>query len=74
MMSSETLELVLCTITQLQYKVDTKREIDDTWTKVKQIFMTEMNKLPDIPSSNLKKQKRKFRKSQPFWNEELDTL
>ena len=74
MMSDETLELVLSAIAMLECKVDTKKEIDDTWAKVKEIFMTEMSKLPDIPSSKFKKQNRKFRKSKPFWNDELEIL
>ena len=31
-----------------------------------------MDSLPSIPTSNSKKQKRKFRKSQLFWNDELE--
>ena len=74
MMSSETLELVLQAITKLERRVETKKEIDNLWSEVKQIILAEMQKLPDIPRSNIKKQKQKFRKSKPFWNQELETL
>ena len=74
MMNEETLELVLQAISGLEDKVQTKLEIDQRWVKVKQILLTELNKLPDIPHSTYKKQNRKFRKSKPFWNAELETL
>ena len=74
MMSSETLELVLQAITKLERRVETKKDIDNLWSEVKQIILAEMQKLPDIPRSNIKKQKQKFRKSKPFWNQELETL
>ena len=74
MMSNETLELVLLTISRLQNIVDTKEEINELWSEVKQIFLSEMSTLADIPQSNLKKQNRKFRKSKPFWNQELEQL
>ena len=74
LMSRETLELVLATISRLQTTVDTKEEMNRLWTEVKEIFITEMNKLPDIPRSSCKKLNRKFRKSKPFWNQELEQL
>ena len=74
LMSRETLELVLATISRLQTTVDTKEEINRLWIEVKEIFITEMNKLPDIPRSSSKKLNRKFRKSKPFWNQELEQL
>ena len=74
MMSAETLELVLQAISKLENIVDTKKEIDNLWSEVKHIILAEMHKLPDLPRSNFKKQKQKFRKSKPFWNEELETL
>ena len=51
-MSQETLELVLATITKLQTIVDTNEELDVLWAEVKNIFVSEMSKLPDIPRSN----------------------
>ena len=38
------------------------------------IFLIEMSKLPDLPSSNSKKGRRQKRKSKPFWNQELNDL
>ena len=74
MMGQETLELVLQTISKLQNIVDTKDEIDLLWNEVKQIFLSEMSKLPDIPRSDFNKQNRKFRKCKPFWNEDLESF
>ena len=73
-MSQKTLELILSTIAKLENIVDTKDEINLLWAEVKNIFLAEMNNLPDKPSSTFKKQKRKFRKSKPFWNDELENL
>ena len=73
-MSNETLELVLQAITRLENKVNTKKEIDNLWTEVKKIFMSEMDKLPDIPRSVKRKLNKKFNKSKPFWNAELENL
>ena len=73
-MSQETLELVLSTISRLQTAVDTKEEIDLLWAEVKNVFISEMSNLPDIPKSNFKKENRKFRKCKPFWNQELEEL
>ena len=74
MMSKETLELILQAIKKLEVKVDTKKEIDLLWNEVKQILLSEMNSLPDIPQTDCKKLNRKFRKSKPFWNQELESL
>ena len=74
LMGQETLELVLKTIYKLENIVNTKEEINVLWTDVKNIFLAEMSNLPDIPCSRNKKQNRKFRKSKPFWNEELESL
>ena len=73
-MSSNTLSIVLSTITRLENAVNTKNEIDALWLEVKNIFISEMSTLPDVPVSNLKKQKRKFRKGKSFWNPELENL
>lgn len=74
MMSDETRELVLNTISKIEEKVDSKVEIDRLWMEVKQIILSEMKKLPDLPRSKFKKQNKKFKKSNPFWNEELQML
>ena len=74
MMKDEIMELVLEAVTRLKNKVKTKTEIDRQWAEVKGILLKEMNRLPDIPSSTMKKQNRKFKKSKPFWNKELEIL
>ena len=73
-MSEEIHNLVLLTINKLENKVNTKNELDQLWLEIKNIFLKEMDKLPSIPTSSSKKQKRKFRKSQLFWNDELERL
>ena len=35
--------------------------------------LSEISTLPDLPTSNCKKLTLKFRKSQPFWNDNLVT-
>ena len=44
------------------------------WLEVKNIFVLELSKLPDLPTSNSNKNKKRFRKSQPFWNDELQGI
>ena len=60
MMNEETREKVVEAIAKLEHKVDTKMEIDKSWAEVKGIILEEMNKLPDLPSSTLKKENKKF--------------
>ena len=60
MMSQDTLELVLVTISKLQTQINTKEEINRLWAEVKNVFISEMNKLPDIFRSAHKKQNKKF--------------
>ena len=55
MMSEETTELVHQAITRLEQKVDSKKEIDLKWAEVKNILLTELKKLPDIPFSTQNK-------------------
>ena len=74
MMSDEVLEQVLQAISKLENEVNTKEEINQRWTEVKQIILSEMNNLPAVSRSSFKNQNRKFRKSKPFWNLELETL
>ena len=73
-MSKETTNLVLFTINKLENQVNTKTEIDTLWLEIKNIFLNEMDSLPNLPTSNLKKQNSKFKKSQSFWNQELEGL
>ena len=73
-MSKETTNLVLFTINKLENQVNTKTEIDTLWLEIKNIFLNEMDSLPNLPTSNLKNQNSKFKKSQSFWNQELEGL
>ena len=73
-MSNDTLNIILFTIHKLENKANNKNEIDKLWLEVKNIFLSEMDSLPDIPASNSKKQNRKFKKSKSFWNPELEKL
>ena len=74
MMGPETLRLFLETIGKLENQVDSKAEIDSLWSDIKQIFLSELNKLPDLPVSTNKKQNRRFIKCKSFWNNELESL
>ena len=58
-MSGETQNLVLETIAKLEHNVKTQTEIDRLWGEVKNIFLTEMSKLPDLPTSNKKHNNKK---------------
>ena len=73
-MSEETRLLVVDTIARLENQIENQGEINRLWKEIKQLFLNEMEKLPDIPTSNSKKMKRNFRKLQPFWNDELRNL
>ena len=65
-MSAETQQLVQETITRLKFNVNSQNEIDKMWLEVKNIFVLELSKLPDLPTSNSNKNKKLFIKSQPF--------
>ena len=41
---------------------------------MKHLFLSEMAKLPDLPNSQNKNAKNKFRKSKEFWNDELEEI
>ena len=73
-MSEEIHQQVLDTITRIENIGKTQTEIDSLWTEIKNLFLNEMKTLPDLPTSGNKKMKKKFRKSQPFWCQELDRL
>ena len=36
-------------------------------------MLNELGSLPDLPTSNSKKNNKQFKKSQPFWNQNLDS-
>ena len=65
---------VLDTINKIERSQATHCEINKLWSEIKILFLSELEKLPSIPVSFNKKQKKLFRKSQPFWNSDLETL
>ena len=73
-MSDQIHQMVLETISKLENATKTQHEIDRLWIEIKNLFFDEMNSLPDLPKPNNKKLKSKFRKMQPFWNNELANL
>ena len=73
-LSEDTFQLILSTINKLEIIANTKAEIDQLWLEVKNVILAEMSSLPELPSSSFKKQNRKFKKSNKFWNDELETL
>ena len=73
-MSEEISNEILYTINRLEMGIKNQADIDKLWGEVKALFLSEMSKLPDIPTSMNKKCNKKFRKCQPFWNNELELL
>ena len=73
-MSEEISNQILNTINKLEMGIKNQNEIDRLWFEVKTLFLNEMSKLPDLPTSTNKKNNRNFRKCQPFWNNELENL
>ena len=61
-MSDETRQLVLDTIAKLETASKNQAEINRLWLEVKTLFLDEMGSLPNIPSSNCKKNEQKFQK------------
>ena len=59
------------TILKLETVVQNQCKLDQAWSGVKSLLISELDSLPDLPTSNNKKQNHKFKKSQPFWNENL---
>ena len=72
LMGEENFQQVLQTIQHLETTIKNQNEIDSLWGEVKNIFLIEMTKLPNLPSSNSNSNRKSFKKSQPFWNEELE--
>ena len=72
LMGEENFQQVLQTIQHLETTIKNQNEIDSLWGEVKNVFLIEMTKLPNLPSSNSNSNRKSFKKSQPFWNEELE--
>ena len=73
-MSNEIRQKVFDTINKIESSQATQLQINKLWSEIKSLFQSELNKLPSIPISFNKKQKKLFRKSQPFWNDYLESL
>ena len=58
---------------ELENIVQNQSNLDDLWISVKNLLLNELDTIPDLPKSNQKKQNKQFRKSQPFWNRNLET-
>ena len=70
-MSEEVKLQVQNTILKLENLVQNQAQLDQLWSEVKNLLLNELDSLPDLPKSNDKKQNKIFKKSQPFWNENL---
>ena len=73
-MSEDINNQVLETIMRLENGLKNQQEIDRLWVEVKELFLNEMSKLPDLPTSSNKKSNKNLKKSQPFWNDELEQI
>ena len=74
MCSEETVKLITSTISRIESDLKTQVEIDQIYTDVKSIFVSETDNLPNIQSASSKHGKRALRKAAPFWNSELQQL
>ena len=74
MCSEESIQLINSTIMRIEANVNTQDEIDDIYASVKSIFVSEIDRLPDIQTASSKHGKRALRKAAPFWNPELQQL
>ena len=72
-MSDESKVQVESKILRLENIVQNQSNVDDLWISVKNLLLNELDTIPDLPKSNQKKQNKQFRKSQPFWNRNLET-
>ena len=73
-MSSEIRENILNTIQKIENSIYIQTEIDSIWCEIKNMFTSEMDKLPSHPTSSCDKINKKYRKCAPFWNENLSNL
>ena len=74
MCSEETVKLITSTISRIESDLKTQDEIDQIYSDVKSIFVSEIGNLPNIQSASSKHGKRALRKAAPFWNSELQQL
>ena len=74
MCSTECIQLINCAIEKIEANVKCQTEIDYIYSNVKSIFVSEIDKLPEIQTASSKHGKRALRKAAPFWNPELQRL
>ena len=70
-LSPEVNRQVLDTITKLEGSQYNQMEIDQLWQNIRKLFIQELDKLPDIPTSFSNKPNKQFKRCKVFWNEEL---
>ena len=73
-MNENTRKQVMDTIARLENIESNQGEINRLWREIKEIFLNEMDSLPNVPIARNNKLKKSFRKAQPFWNNELKNL
>ena len=61
-MSDEITNQVLETIRRLEFVDKNQQEIDNLWGEIKDLFLNEMSKLPDLPTSMNNKNRRNLKK------------
>ena len=68
--SPETLQLLNSTIVHLETITQTQNDVDQIYSEIKKLFMSEIEKLP----VSSRKDQKTLRKASPFWNSELQAL
>ena len=74
MCSDETMALVNSAIVRIESSLHTQGEVDSIYSDIRSIFASEIDKLPNIPSSKSKHGQKMLRKAAPFWNNDLSEL
>ena len=59
-MSQETKRQVQETILKLETGISNQNELDRLWGEVKSLLLNELGSLPDLPTSNSKKNNKQF--------------
>ena len=74
LMSEDVSKEVVATIEKINTNLQSQEQINSLWLEIKNLFTAEIEKLPNLPNVHDKKAKKVFRKCQPFWNSELESL
>ena len=69
--SESSRELKIIASDTIENAMKNQNEIDGTWSQIKELFLSELNQLPDLPQSLNKKSNSNFIKSKKFWNDDL---